>query len=243
MVEPACTAFVQWLLAQNPIPGSFHLRSLPGLPWSESDYDPWDWYEKLMAEVAKWDPPPVLVDLDDYLVTHRGEVLWPPPERQRIRRPDKRSRPSDAPFPIGWFGQDLDEYRIGPNTYNCYSPDELPPIGVPFTGNFDWLEAAPEYERSIGANLQSTAAALQQLLESGSNGLPSEFVRFFRTPSLWRRIRSCTDCYLHLDKAAVGIRGGFGSLVRFLSDSQDCKHWHLHISPCGKRPSVVATYF
>jgi hypothetical protein len=143
---------------------------------------------------------------------------------------------------VGWFGQGLGEFRPGQSTYECYPPEELPPIRVPLSGTFDWLRAAPEHERSIAANPGRTAAALDCLLTSHPAGLSWEFVKFFRSPALWRRIRSCTGCYLRLDSAAVGIRDGSGVLIRFLSDSQDCKHWHLHISPCGKLHSVVATY-
>jgi hypothetical protein len=234
-VHGACKQFVWWCLSQSPQLGSFDILSLPGLPWSGSDHDPWDWYERLMADVAKWEPPPVLVDLDDFLITHRDEILWPPPEHRRERRTDRRSRSADSPFPAGWFGQSL--------TYNCYPPEELPPLRVPLAGTFEWLRASPEHDRSIAPDPERTAAALCRLTTSNPDRLPPEFVYFFRSPDLWRRVQSCTGCFLDLDSAAVGIRGGLGSLIRFLSDSQGCKHWHLYLSPCGKRHSVVATYF
>src|SRR5262245_17635057 len=189
-VHDACVRFTGWCLAQSPPPGGFIIQSLPGLPWAGADHDPWDWYERLRAEVAGWDPPPVLCDLDEVLVTHRGEVLWPPPEHRRERRTDRRSRPPGAPFPIGWYGQGLGEFRPGHSTYDCYPPEELPPIRVPLTGTFDWLWAAPEHSRSVAPNPDRTAAALDRLLTANPAGLPREFVEFFRSPDLWRRIRS-----------------------------------------------------
>src|SRR5262249_35537972 len=84
-VHSVCAQFVGWLYSQSPVPGAFDVLSLRGLPWAEADHDQWNWYERVMAEVAAWKTPPVLVDLDDFLVTHRGEVLWPPPERRRKR--------------------------------------------------------------------------------------------------------------------------------------------------------------
>jgi hypothetical protein len=113
---------------------------------------------------------------------------------------------------------------------------------VTMNGTFDWLKNAPVQEQSIAGSSKATEAALAQLVTSHPTGLPKEFIDFFRTLSLWRRIRSCTHCYLRLDAASVPIRGGLGRLVRFLSDSQDCKHWSLYISPCGTSHSVVATY-
>src|SRR5262249_26105928 len=156
-----------------------------------------------MAEIAGWDPPPVLEDLDEFLVTHRNEVLWPPPERRRERRVDRRSWPPGAPFPVGWVGQGLGDFLPGRSTYDCYPLEELPPIRLPLAGTFDWLTTAPEHERSIADNPEKTALALGQLLAPNPTSLPSDFVHFFRSPSLWRRIRSCTGCYLDLDTAAV----------------------------------------
>ena len=114
---------------------------------------------------------------------------------------------------------------------------------MPLTGTFDWLRAAPQHDDGLAASRGKTAKALAKLVTAVPTGLPTEFVEFFRSPKLWNRIRSCTDCYLHLDDAAGEIRGGSGRLLRFLSDSQSCKHWCLHLMPCGTTHSVVATGF
>ncbi len=240
-VHDVCAQFIGWLHSQSPVPGSFAVISLPGVPWAAAAHDQWDWYDRVMAEFAAQETPPVLVDLDDFSVSHRGEILWPPPERRK-RRKDRRSQLPGEPFPSGWYGQGLGEFRPGDTTYNFYSPEEVPPILVPLTGSFQWLRAAPKHSQSIAANPKRIAAALDRLLTASPTGLPQEFVKFFRSPSLWLRIQSCTDCGLNLDSTAVGIRDGYGTLIRFLSDSQGCKTWHLHTSPCGTRHSVVATY-
>jgi hypothetical protein len=242
-VHDACAEFVAWCLSQNPRPATLSVHSLPGVPWPKSAWDPWDWYEKVMAEIASWEPPPVMVDLDEFLITHRGEVLWPPEKRGRKASSDRQSRSPGSPFPSCWFGQNLGDARPGKHTYNCYPLEELPPLLVSLTGTFHWLRSAPSHDQSIAGNVPRTKQALQQLLVSNSAGLPEEFIKFFRSPTLWRRIRSCTGCYLNLDSASTEIPGGLGRLVRFLSDSQDCKHWHLHIAPCETRHTVVATYF
>lgn len=261
---------VRWLSSQPEKAVTFGIDNLPGLPWAGEDCDYWEWYDRVMAEVAAWDPPPILVDVDacHRSMTHRGEVLWPPPDLRRERPADRRSRPPGAPFPLGWYGQNLKGYREGENTYDCYPLDELPPVPLPPTGTFDWLRSAPEHDGSVyqttdaagaatmallpdvrrgstpmGANRDRTAAALARLLASTPAMLPTEFVTFFESPSLWRRIRSCTDCYFDLDTTAVEIRGGLGWLVRFASDSQGCLHWSLYLSPCRTKHAVVTTYF
>ena len=267
-VHDGLACFVRWLSSQPEKAVTFSIGNLPGLPWAGEDFDYWAWYDRVMAEVAAWDPPPILVDVGCFSVTYRGEVLWPPESRRVRRRADRRTQPPGAPFPLGWYGQGLGGYRPCESTYDCYPPDELPPVPVPLTGTFDWLWAAPEHDGSVyqttdaagaatmallpdvrrgstpmGANRDRTAAALARLLASTPVALPTEFVTFFESPKLLRRIRSCTDCYFDLDTTAVEIRGGLGWLVRFASDSQGCLHWSLYLSPCRTKHAVVTTYF
>jgi len=218
-VESACANFVGWCAAQDPRPASLSVYSLPGLPWQHSDWDPWAWYDDLMAELSQRDRPPVLVDLSNLLITHGRKVLWPEGGEFPV---DRRLRSSDSPYPIAWFGSELGDFRRGRSTYNCYPPDELPPLKPQFNGTFAWLEADETTDESIAGDTTDTEAALSKLLADERLELPAQFVRFFRTPKLWRRIKSCTGCYLHLDDAAIAVRGGHGRLIRFLSDSQDC---------------------
>jgi hypothetical protein len=111
---------------------------------------------------------------------------------------------------------------------------------VPLNGTFDWLQTVSAKRPMASAN--GITASLDRLLKSSAANLPAEFVTFFRSPELWRKVRSCTDCYFSVDTTAVEIPGGLGRLIRFMSDSQDCKHWHLYIAPCGTKHAVAATY-
>jgi hypothetical protein len=238
----ACSAFIEWCVKRTPGVGRWGVFSVPGRPWAEDDdFDQWDWYDRLTAEFAKENPPPVLFDLDRFTVTVGSEVVWPPAE---LRGPPtrRRSHLPGAVFAVGWFGTTLGAVRPGGGTYSYYPPEELPPVRVPLSGSFDWLRAAPERERPMAAHPKRTAEALNRLA-AASTPLPPEFVHFFRTPELWNRIWSPTDCYLNVDSAAVDIRGGLGTLVRFMSDSQGCIHWSLYLPPDGARHSVVATHF
>ena len=130
-VHDGCAWLVRWLSSRPKNAVTFSVFNLPGFPWAGEDFDYWAWYDRVMAEVAGWDPPPILVDVGCFSVTHRGEVLWPPPERHQGRPADRRTQPPGAPFPLGWYGQGLEVYRPGESTYDCYPPDELPPIRVP----------------------------------------------------------------------------------------------------------------
>jgi hypothetical protein len=241
-VDDACAAFVAWCLSKNPKPASIRVFNLPGVPSLGSEYDPFEVYEGIMAELATWKQPPFLVDLDEGLITHLGEVLWPPSKKGQKRPRDPSTLRSGSPFRWAWFGQELGDFRAGEHTYNCYADDSLPPVGVPLDGSFQWLMSARSHERNVAGNVTKTETSLASLLTENPNQLPAAFVEFFRSPSLWHKIRSCTGCFLHLDAASIPVYGVHGRLVRFLSDSQGCKHWHLHISTCGTKHTVVATY-
>jgi hypothetical protein len=83
-VHDVCTEFVGWLCAQDPRPGVFSVLSLPGAPppWSGTE-DEWArWYGWVMGVLAGVDPPPVLVNLDDFSVTQGGLVVWAPSVRR-----------------------------------------------------------------------------------------------------------------------------------------------------------------
>src|SRR5258706_6874993 len=54
-------------------------------------------------------------------------------------------------------------------------------------------------------------------------------------PELQSRVRSCTDCYLDPGERIVETIGSIpGHLIHFLSDSQSCAHWYLHILSSGE---------
>lgn len=241
MVDDACGGFIRWCFTRpKPPVDYFSCHSLPGCPFKNSDWNRWDWYDSVMMEIASSEDAPYLVDTDAMLVTHKGQIIWPPPERRRMMPIDRAQKIEGEPFPRGWFGQSLGELRPGSGTYNCYALDELPPIRARLTGNFKWLDAARAL-RPMG-NVEAIEGNLKKLIASNDFRLPNEFLTFFREPELWRRIRSCTDCYFSLDTQAVEIPGNLGLLVRFMSDSQDCKHWHLYLARDGSKHAVVATY-
>jgi hypothetical protein len=60
-------------------------------------------------------------------------------------------------------------------------------------------------------------------------------------PSLQHRVRSNTDCCLHLCPAAVPSPVGDGHLVRFLNDSQGCLFWYLYLADRGSDHAVVSS--
>jgi hypothetical protein len=65
--------------------------------------------------------------------------------------------------------------------------------------------------------------------------LPPSFLQFMTSPVLQSRVRSCTACYLDPGERVVPTVGAItGSLLHFLSDSQSCAHWYVHILPDGR---------
>jgi hypothetical protein len=235
----ACSAFIEWCVTRTPrAVRGLGVFSLPGLPWANEDYDRWDWYDRLMAQLAAEKPPAVLLDVDTSTVTVGGEVLWPPPELRR-QVPDRRAHPPGALFPVGWHGPYFGKLRPG---WCMLPPEDLPPIRVALFGTFDWLRAQPIREENV-TGAEEVAANLDRLLATTTTGLPTVFVEFYRSPDLWARLAPNVSFHRQLDSAAAEIRGGLGWLVRFKSDCQGCMHWNLYLSPDGAQHSVVTTYF
>jgi hypothetical protein len=242
-VDSACAQFIAWCLAKDH-PPTMSVGNLPGAPWRghSDDYDPYEWYEKTMEAVSSWHNPLLLVNLDEFTITtHLGDILWPPSKRDTHRPNDTRSTRPGSPFLWAWYGIGLDDYRPRTGTYTCCAIDSLPPLMVPLDGTFRWLGSARSELRVMGSE-KAIEANLTRLLAEKPSGLPKEFIEFFQSPTLWHKFRSCTDCFFDVDPASTEIPGGLGRLVRFMSDSQGCKHWHVHISPCGEKHTVVATY-
>jgi len=71
--------------------------------------------------------------------------------------------------------------------------------------------------------------------------LPPSFRRLMASPDLQSRVRSCTDCYLDPGQRVVETVGRLqGHLIHFLSDSQSCAHWYLHVLQTGESAVLEA---
>ena len=142
-------------------------------------------------------------------------------------------------LPQRWVHVQLPGYRELPehHTYEEFRLEELPAIPIGLDDDCEWLmrngRANPhgglnQYERNIQPpNVEKLALAAHV-------ELPRSFRRFMSSAELQSRVRSCTDCYLDPGERIVETIGSIpGNLVHFLSDSQSCAHWYLHILPGG----------
>jgi hypothetical protein len=76
---------------------------------------------------------------------------------------------------------------------------------------------------------------VEELARGAGVTLPPSFRRFMSTPELQARVRSPTDCYLDPGERVVETVGALaGHLFHFLSDSQGCAHWYLHVLKDGR---------
>lgn len=139
----------------------------------------------------------------------------------------------------GWIHVQLPGYRELPeyHTYDGFALDELPPIPIELDDDCAWLMSHGTPYSHGGLNLYERniqPATVQHLALGARLGLPPSFQRFMNSPQLQSRVRSCTDCYLDPGERIVETVGSIpGHLVHFLSDSQSCAHWYLHILPNG----------
>lgn len=149
-------------------------------------------------------------------------------------------------LPQRWVHVKLPGYRelSEHHTYEESRLEELPPIPIRLDDDCEWLMkygtaysrgGLNKYERDIKpGNVEKLALAARVELPGHYRCLPRSFRRFMCSAELQSRVRSCTDCYLHPGERIVETIGSIrGHLVHFLSDSQSCAHWYLHVLPRG----------
>lgn len=233
--------FVAWCYEQKRrLFDSIEFLNLPMTALKGKVWDRWDWYDETLKELSEYQNPPYLVDLDAGQITQSGRILWPPKDRRRPPPVDGRIPEPGSAFLVGWYGIDIG-HRRDEGTYTSLGPHELPPLRVKFTSDYSWLRSALA-QRPMGTK-EAIDKKLKALRKACKSRLPKEFVAFFQHEEIWNKIRSSTDCYFHLDTQPVEIPNGLGSLVRFMSDSQGCKHWNLYLPANGRGHAVVASYF
>jgi hypothetical protein len=152
-----------------------------------------------------------------------------------------QNRSSNDPWeklPHRWLHIDLPGYREHEvfATYSGFSLDELPPIPIQLDEDCEWLL---RHGASLSDGLHRHERKCQpadvcDLANRADVKLPRSFDRFMCSSELQSRVRSCTDCYLDPGERVVQTIGAIpGSLIHFLSDSQSCAHWYLHVLPNG----------
>ena len=148
----------------------------------------------------------------------------------------------------GWVAFELPGYREhpAPTTYTLFPYAELPPIQVKPGEGFRWLESESVKKGSLAEGAYSDGSKpdlgkLSDIVKSLDVAPPPAFMTFINSVDLHRKVRSCTDCYLDVADRAVKTRGSEdGYLIHFLSDSQWCCHWYLHVDRSGGHSVVVS---
>lgn len=149
----------------------------------------------------------------------------------------------------GWWSFELPQYRPHPTlaTYSLFPYEDLPPIRQDLDEEFRWLMSRPIKERSLLEGCYSDGSKpdlnkLSKIADQVSVNIPSAFSTFIQSTELHKRIRSCTDCYLDVADQAVITKGVIeGYLIHFLSDSQWCVHWYIHLDSSGKEFVLAST--
>jgi len=153
-------------------------------------------------------------------------------------------------LPRCWLHVQLPGYRALPEFHTSYEGsqlEELASIPIEMDGDCEWLMrhgtsydrgALDRYERDIQPCRVGHLARAAQL------ELPQSFRGFMVSKELQSRVRSCTDCYLDPGERVVETMGSIrGHLIHFLSDSQSCAHWYLHVLPSGETAVLESSDF
>jgi len=125
-------------------------------------------------------------------------------------------------------------------TYQGFPVEELPPIPIDLDDDCAWLlrEGMPHLGDGLHRHERAfpplPPATVEVLAKQSNLELPGSFRRFMSCQDLQSRVCSCTDCYLDPGERIVETTGSLpGLLIHFLSDSQSCAHWYLHILSTG----------
>jgi hypothetical protein len=149
----------------------------------------------------------------------------------------------------GWWFLALPGYRDQPYpaNYFLFSYETLPPITAPTDHTFTWLRTEPRHEEwSLATNgypdgSRADLSLLPELISQAQQNLPPAFVEFIQTRSLHERIRSCTACFLELNRYMVYVTEPVnGILLHFLSDQANGLHWYLYASKIGDHSVIVS---
>jgi hypothetical protein len=155
------------------------------------------------------------------------------------------------PFELktGWWSFAFPGFRDQsyPANYSLFSYETLPPIAAPTDPTFTWLRTEPKHEEwSLATNgypdgSRAILSQLPELIVQAQVNIPPAFVQFMQTISLQERIRSCTACFLELNRYMVYVTKPVnGVLLHFLSDQANGLHWYLYASKVGDHSVIVS---
>lgn len=168
---------------------------------------------------------------------------------------------SSASLPRRWYtaGTNLEVWGEA-GTYKEVPYEALPPLpATTGDGSFAWLRGAPLSPHGLdfgddansgdtGENDADRRASINARLasiidEATALGLtvPPALVAFIGHPELYRRVPSCTACYLDVPQRLIELPDGRpGRLLRFMNDQQCCLLWYVHLEPGGGHSVVCA---
>jgi len=124
-------------------------------------------------------------------------------------------------------------------TYQRYPLHAMPELSIELDDDFSWLTRYSEVYADQGLyQLEEwvpSPDSVLQIAEAKRVKLPVAFSLFMSSSDLQSRVRSCTACYLDPGQRAVETTEPLsGHLIHFLSDSQSCAHWYLHVLQTGE---------
>ena len=131
-------------------------------------------------------------------------------------------------------------WGLSGGTYYEIKPERLPELPN-LDDYWKWLETQPEAPSSLEWEREDGSPGLVAMLADLDFVAPPFAVRFLSSPTRYKRVPSCTACYLELSENPIPVPGYPGEyLLRFLNDSQACCLWYLHFCP-HKTPCVVSS--
>lgn len=141
-----------------------------------------------------------------------------------------------------WRSIALPGYRDIRGTYSRFDVSDIPAITRTFDGTFSWLRAAPDSPVSASIGGRDMGSELKAIAADRWSELPKPLRVFLRSPVLQAKIPSVTACWNNFGTRLEPAGMGGGTLLRVISDQQDCLHWFVRLLGPGRHDTVVSPF-
>jgi hypothetical protein len=148
-------------------------------------------------------------------------------------------------LPSLWFSAGgCDALWGADGTYQGIEYEALPPLAPKlFDGRFGWLPELSVGDDPLDFTNSVPLNPAPILADARALGLtiPPAFLTFITQPELYRRVPTCTACYLDIPSRLIACPGDDRAhLLRFLNDQQACVLWYLYLRADGEHAVACA---
>lgn len=155
---------------------------------------------------------------------------FPQPHRYRLGRDTAAGRIGTQSPLRAWRGIALPGYSDFRGTYERFECSDVRTRPGSLDRSFSWLCSAPDVPISGSIGAADLTAQLRAVAGDRWWELPQALLVFISSPALQAKVPSATGCWLNFGDELEPVGDDGDTLLRVLSDQQDCLHWFVRLS-------------